>query len=53
MQGMPLPVVAKQLGHSQTTMISRYAYATDRETESDAERTGKVIAVLLDKPAID
>ncbi len=48
MQGTPLPVVARLLGHSQTTMTMRYAHMGDRETEAAAERIGTVIAGMLD-----
>ena len=48
MQGTPLPVVARLLGHSQTTMTLRYAHTGDRETEAAAERVGGVISSLLD-----
>ena len=44
MQGTPLPVVARLLGHSQTTMTLR----CDRETETAAERIGEVISAMLD-----
>ena len=47
MQGTPLPVVAKLLGHSQTTMTLRYAHTGDRETETAAERIGGLISGLL------
>ena len=47
MQGTPLPVVAKLLGHSQTTMTLRYAHTGDRETEAAAERIGRMISELL------
>ncbi len=47
MQGTPLPVVARLLGHSQTTMTLRYAHTGDRETEAAAERVGEVISGLL------
>ncbi len=47
MQGTPLPVVARLLGHSQTTMTLRYAHTGDRETEAAAERVGGVISGLL------
>ena len=52
MQGTPLPVVARLLGHSQTTMTLRYAHTGDRETEAAAERVGGVISGLLDKSAV-
>lgn len=47
MQGTPLPVVARLLGHSRTTMTLRYAHTGDRETEAAAERIGMTIAQLL------
>ena len=47
MQGTPLPVVAKLLGHSKTTMTLRYAHTGDRETEAAAERIGGMISELL------
>ena len=53
MKGTPLPVVAKLLGHSQTTMTLRYAHTGDRETEAAAERIGEVMSGLLGKPVVD
>ena len=47
MQGTPLPVVAKLLGHSRATMTLRYAHTGDRETEAAAERIGGMISGLL------
>ncbi len=47
MQGTPLPVVSRLLGHSQTTMTLRYAHTGDRETEAAAERVGEAISALL------
>ena len=47
MQGTPLPVIARLLGHSQTTMTLRYAHSGDRETEAAAERIGTEITGLL------
>ena len=47
MQGTPLPVVARLLGHSRTTMTMRYAHTGDRETEAAAERIGGVISRML------
>ncbi|MDE0046747.1 MAG: tyrosine-type recombinase/integrase [bacterium] len=47
MQGTPLPVVARLLGHSQTTMTLRYAHTGDRETEAAAERIGGLMSGLL------
>ena len=48
MQGTPLPVVARLLGHSQSTMTLRYAHTGDRETEAAVERIGGVISEMLD-----
>ena len=47
MQGTPLPVVAKLLGHSQTTMTLRYAHTGDRETATAAERIGTTVSGML------
>ncbi len=47
MQGTPLPVVARLLGHAQTTMTLRYAHTGDRETEVAAERIGTAISDML------
>ena len=47
MQGTPLLVVARLLGHSRTTMTMRYAHTGDRETEAAAERIGEVISGML------
>ena len=46
MQGTPLPVVARLLGHRQATMTLRYAHVADREVEAAAERIGTAIAAL-------
>lgn len=48
MRGVPLPVVSRLLGHSQTRMTLRYAHVGDRETESAAERVGGAISKMLD-----
>ena len=47
MQGVPLPVVAQLLGHSQVTMTLLYAHACDTEVESAAERIGTNISERL------
>ena len=39
MQGIPLPVVARLLGHAQVQMTLRYAHVSDRDVEAAAERT--------------
>ena len=44
LKGVPLPVVARLLGHSQLSMTLRYAHVAEREIEAAAERVGNVIA---------
>lgn len=44
MQGVPLPTVAKLLGHRQVSMTLRYAHVHDKEVEAAAERIGAIIA---------
>ena len=47
MNGLPVPVVARLLGHSNVRMTLRYAHLGDREIEEAAERVGRAIATLL------
>lgn len=47
LQGVPLPVVSRLLGHSRTHMTLRYAHVSDRDTEAAAERIGLAMALLL------
>ena len=47
MQGTPLPVVSRLLGHARPAMTMRYAHMGDRETEAAAERIGITIAGML------
>lgn len=47
MQGLPLPVVARLLGHSKVTMTLRYTHADDREVQMAAERIGTKISKCL------
>lgn len=47
---VPLPVVARLLGHRKERMTFRYAHVSDRETESAAERIGQGLNSLLDGP---
>ena len=44
LKGVPLPVVARILGHSQVSMTLRYAHVADNEVEAAAETVGRVIA---------
>ena len=50
MKGVPLPVVARLLGHSQVRMTMRYAHVGDREVIAAAERIGEAISLALDGP---
>lgn len=45
--GVPIPVVARLLGHSHVRMTLRYVHVSDRATEDAAERVGTAIALLL------
>ncbi len=47
MNGVPLPVVARMLGHSDVSMTMRYAHVGDREVEAAAERVGQAIAAII------
>ena len=47
MQGVPLPIVARVLGHRHPSMTLRYAHVGDSEIEAAAERVGQRIAQLL------
>ncbi len=47
MNGVPVPVVARMLGHSNTRMTLRYAHLADRDIEAAAERVGTAMAQLM------
>ena len=47
LQGIPLPVVSRLLGHKHPSMTLRYAHVADREVEAAAERIGGAIAKTL------
>ena len=47
LQGVPLPVVSRLLGHKRPSMTLRYAHVADREVEAAAERIGMAIARAL------
>ena len=47
LQGIPLPVVSRLLGHKNPSMTLRYAHVGDRETEAAAERIGAAVARVL------
>ena len=50
MKGIPLPVVARLLGHREAKMTMRYAHVGDREVIAAAERIGTAISRALDGP---
>ncbi len=47
MNGVPVPVVSRLLGHSNVRMTLRYAHLGDREVEEAAERVGQAIGELM------
>ena len=47
MNGVPVPVVSRLLGHSNTRMTLRYAHLGDRDIEEAAERVGGSIGNIL------
>ena len=47
MNGVPVPVVSRLLGHSNVHMTLRYAHLGDREIEAAAERVGQSIGAIL------
>ena len=44
MNGVPVPVVSRLLGHSKVAMTLRYAHLADRDIEAAAERVGAAMA---------
>lgn len=52
MNGVPVPVVSRLLGHSSVQMTLRYAHLADRDIEAAAERVGAAMAraMALDCP---
>ena len=47
MNGIPVPVVSRMLGHSNVRMTLRYAHLGDRDIEAAAERVGQSISVIM------
>ena len=48
LNGVPLPVVARLLGHRDVRMTMRYSHVGDREIEAAAERVGQAIDAIMD-----
>ena len=46
LNGVPLPTVARLLGHRQVSMTLRYAHVADRDVEVAAERIGGAITAI-------
>ena len=44
MNGVPVPVVSRLLGHSNVRMTLRYAHLADRDIEAAAERVGQAMS---------
>ncbi|MCY4504267.1 MAG: tyrosine-type recombinase/integrase [Alphaproteobacteria bacterium] len=49
LNGVPLPVVARLLGHSDVRMTMRYAHVGDREVEAASERVGQAIDTIMNR----
>ena len=47
MQGVPVPVVSRLLGHTNAQMTLRYAHLVDRDIEAAAERIGTAMARVI------
>ncbi|MCY4549090.1 MAG: site-specific integrase [Defluviicoccus sp.] len=47
MNGVPVPVVSRLLGHTNTRMTLRYAHLGDRDIGAAAERVGEAVADLM------
>ena len=47
LNGVPLTVTARLLGHSDVRMTMRYAHVGDREIEAAAERVGRAICAMM------
>ena len=47
MNGVPVPVVSRLLGHSNVQMTLRYAHLADRDIEAAAERVGAAMSAIM------
>ncbi|MYA88197.1 MAG: tyrosine-type recombinase/integrase, partial [Boseongicola sp. SB0662_bin_57] len=52
MNGVPVPVVSRLLGHSSTRMTLRYVHLCDRDIRAAAERIGEAMAGHLDGDSV-
>ncbi len=52
LNGVPLPVTARLLGHANVRMTMRYAHVGDREIEAAAERVGQAIEAMMGQGSI-
>ena len=48
MNGVPVPVVSRMLGHSNVSMTLRYAHLADRDVEAAAERVGRTMSAIME-----
>ena len=47
MNGVPVPVISRLLGHSNVSMTLGYAHLLDRDIEAVAERVGQATATIV------
>ena len=47
MNGVPVPVVSRLLGHSSVRMTLRYVHLGERDVRAAAERIGEAISKLM------
>ena len=47
MNGVPVPIVSRLLGHANAQMTLRYAHLADRDIEAAAERVGEELARVM------
>ena len=50
MNGVPVPVVSRLLGHNDVSMTLRYAHLADRDVEAAAERVGQAMFRAMSGP---
>ena len=48
MNGVPVPVVSRLLGHSNVQMTLRYVHLADRDIEAAAERVGRTMSAIME-----